>query len=102
MAIDHATYCAKVCGAKCCYLYKPDPIPCPCLASDCTCSIYEERFREGAPALMAVGHFQFQGRLRPFICGKIVEVIKAGLLPQDIEAQCCYAHPELLEMDYDL
>jgi hypothetical protein len=51
---------------------------------------------------MAVGHFQFQGRLHPFICGKIADVIKAGLLPQDIEAQCCYAHPELLEMDDDL
>lgn len=97
--MDHATYCAKVCGAKCCYLYKPHPIPCPCLASNATCSIYEDRFREGSPAAVQVGHFLFKGELRPFICGKIMDVIQAGLLPKEIEAQCCYAHPELLTRD---
>lgn len=99
MAIDHATYCAKVCGAKCCYLYKPHPIPCPRLSPDCTCSIYEDRFQEGAPAAVEVGQFLFQGRLQPFICGRIEDLINAKLLPKDIEAQCCYAHPKLLNIE---
>lgn len=99
MAMDHATYCAKICGAKCCYLYKPHPIPCPQLAPDCSCSIYKQRFRKGSPSVMAVGHFLFKGETHPFLCGKIMDVIAAGLLPKAIEDQCCYAHPELLKTD---
>ena len=98
--MDHATYCAKICGAKCCYLYKPHPIPCPRLAPDCSCSIYEERFRDGSPAVVTVGFFRLRGDLRPFACGKIEDTIKEGLLAQEIEAQCCYAHPELLKTDF--
>jgi hypothetical protein len=98
MAMDHATYCAKVCGAKCCYLYEPHPIPCPKLSPDCSCSIYAERFYDGSPAEVLVGHFYYHGALRPFACGKIKDVLKSGFLSEEIAAQCCYAHPELLDI----
>jgi len=37
------------------------------------------------------------GDVKPFTCGRIEKIIEKGLLPKEIEDQCCFAHPELLE-----
>lgn len=34
-----------------------------------------------------------------FLCGRIEQLIEAKALAPEIEAGCCYAHPELLERD---
>jgi hypothetical protein len=32
----------------------------------------------------------------PFYCGRIEDIIAAGVLHPEVAAKCCYAHPELL------
>jgi hypothetical protein len=36
---------------------------------------------------------------RPFVCGHIEDIIASNALPEHIRKVCCYAHPELLEVE---
>ena len=75
MPIEEAEYCQRMCGAKCCYLHREqERIPCPKLAADNSCSIYEERFHEEAPDILRVGHYEYKGKQRPFFCARILLV----------------------------
>lgn len=97
--MTHDEYCIDVCKAKCCSIYHgPEKVNCPKLI-DSRCSVYKERFKEGAEAKEIVGFVQIGGNIQPFICGRILDLISEKALPGWIEAQCCYAHPELLKGD---
>ena len=97
-------YCMEVCGGKCCTLYPvgEEPVRCPRQAADGSCSIYSIRY--SGPLVhedvVQVGQWKsVTGALKPFYCGHIEKVIAKGLLPKEIEDVCCYAHPELLEVE---
>lgn len=91
-------YCISVCKAKCCYWHDVKK-PCPRLTEDCKCSIYEQRFGPDSAHVEIVGWAEkYPGTVLPFICSRIEQLIKDKHLPDDVEAQCCYAHPELLEV----
>jgi hypothetical protein len=34
--------------------------------------------------------------MKPFYCGMIEYILKAGLMPEEMRAGCCYANPDLL------
>lgn len=103
-----ATYCQKVCKAKCCTLRLPDEgeIPCPNLKADSSCSVYQERYQGAGKdqPVMVVGYWQSRkyrdlsgsSAQRPFFCGRIVQMLKAGQVPPEVAKGCVYAHPELL------
>lgn len=109
--MDRDTYCIKVCGGKCCYLYTPwgeEPVRCPKLAEDNSCSVYHKRYGElGEERLVVVGSWRSKVRKDidgepisyPFYCGRIEEIVASGGMPKEIESQCCYAHPELLDIE---
>ena len=101
-------YCRSKCGGKCCYLHlngEGEPIPCPRLKSDNTCSVYKERYADGQPDLVVVGYWtskrlrELDGRpaQRPFVCGRVEQVHQRGGLPREIADRCAALHPELLE-----
>lgn len=106
--MDKDTYCIEVCGGKCCTLYPTgeEPVRCPKQAEDGSC--YNKRYSEPFvhQRLVVVG--QWKSKVRrdidgelitfPFYCGHIENIIAEGGLPEEIAKQCCYAHPELLEM----
>jgi hypothetical protein len=106
--VDADTYCIKVCGGKCCTLYPPneEPVRCPRLSADCSCSVYQKRYGEmGSLPLVVVGRWESKKNtdvdgvpvVYNFYCGRIEEIIASGAMPSEIMEQCCYAHPELLE-----
>jgi hypothetical protein len=109
--IDEATYCAKVCGAQCCYFtsLEEGSVKCPQLRDDNACGVYEKRYAEGMPDIVVVGRYQSKSVMdldkkyveRPFFCGRIANIIASNGLRKDIAAQCCIAHPELLN-DYEV
>lgn len=94
--ISEAEYCAKVCGARCCYV-RPQQVRCPNLTRCNSCAIYETRFAEGAPEEEVVGHLMFEGeRVAPIVCSRIKKLLATPDFPADIKAGCCIEHPELL------
>jgi hypothetical protein len=102
-------YCTGVCGAKCCVMNVPDEgvIPCPRLNDDKSCSVYQQRYAEGMPDLVVVGYFKSRryktidgdAATRPFWCGRIEQLYAAGQIPNEVAAQCCVIHPELLNQE---
>lgn len=86
-------YCSKVCGAKCCKAHEPIvwPLKCPKLTDDNLCSIYPQRIGFKFDALASDG-----GRGK-CVCSGPKTFVKT--LPPEVRAQCCFAHPELLEND---
>ena len=96
MAITQADYCAKVCKAKCCRIWKHGT-QCPHLQSDCKCSIYRERFAAEQPDQMSVAVIGVDGRLMKVLCERVEKLIERNALPEWIKKTCSYAHPELLE-----
>lgn len=84
-------YCSKVCGAKCCRAHDPiiSPSKCPMLTADNLCSIYERRLGFKFDGLRK------DGTLITCVCTKPKRFLKT--LAPDVLAQCCIAHPELLE-----
>jgi hypothetical protein len=102
-----AFYCRQVCKARCCTFISPEEgiVPCPNLTSKNECGVYQERYADGMPDLVQVGTYKsrtiknLQGEPadRSFFCGRIVNIIAANGLAPSVEAQCCIAHPELLE-----
>lgn len=105
--LTHFEYCTKVCGAKCCYLRTKEEgvVPCPNLKGDSSCSVYEKRYAEGTADLVVVGTYRskvvkdLEGNAaeRHFFCGRVPQLLEQGTIAPNIAAQCCYAHPELLE-----
>jgi hypothetical protein len=102
-----AFWCSQVCGGKCCLFHSPEEgtVPCPNLTPEKSCGVYEQRYADGMPDLVQVGTYKsrtiknLQGEPadRSFFCGRIVNIIAAKGLRPEVEAQCCVAHPELLE-----
>ncbi|TXH14213.1 MAG: hypothetical protein E6R03_09665 [Hyphomicrobiaceae bacterium] len=102
-----AFYCSRICKGRCCHFTSPEEgdVPCPNLTKDNLCGVYRKRYAEGMPDLVVVGHYRsrtvktLEGKAatRPFFCGRIEQIIAAGRMHPDIVAQCCIAHPELLE-----
>jgi hypothetical protein len=39
------------------------------------------------------------GAEKPFVCGHIENIIASNELPKEIRKVCCYAHPELLDLE---
>ena len=84
-------YCSKICGAKCCRAHDPiiSPSKCPMLTAENLCSIYEQRLGFKFDGLRK------DGTLITCVCTKPKRFLKT--LAPDVLAQCCIAHPELLE-----
>lgn len=106
--MEASEYCSKVCGAKCCYSKPPDEhdvVRCGRLGANNLCSVYDARYNADSPDVVIVGYYRSSkykdlagdAALRPFYCGRIADLIKNKLLHEDVIAQCCFAHPELLE-----
>lgn len=89
-------YCSKVCGAKCCKAHAPIiwPPQCPKLTPDNLCSIYEQRIGYTFDARADDGG---SGRC---VCSRPETFVKT--LPAEIRAECCFAHPELLEQPLEV
>lgn len=100
--MNQLEYCTKICGGKCCVLHLEDEgsIPCPRLNADKSCSVYKERYAEGAPDLVVVGYWKSRkyktldgdDAVRPFWCGHI----KKLPMSPELKEKCCVFHPELL------
>lgn len=86
-------YCSKICGAKCCRAHDPiiSPSKCPMLTAENLCSIYERRLGFKFDGLRK------DGTLITCVCTKPKRFLKT--LAPEVLAQCCIAHPELLEND---
>ncbi len=96
--MEASEYCAKICGAKCCYFRS---VPCPHLTEEKLCDIYAERFTKEQPDLVLVGLVHINERQTiEFKCGRIEQLLEKKHLPPEVEAQCCFAHPKLLQEDY--
>ena len=102
--MDRDTYCMEICGGKCCTLYPAgeEPVRCPRQSADGSCSIYS--IRNSSPfqeeKLVQVGEWKNRmGVVRPFVCGHIEDIIASNSLPEHIRKECCYAHPELLQVE---
>lgn len=76
---------------------------CPHCNDSNRCNIYAARFADDQPDSQLVGiaqqpsEFGADPELIYFNCTRIKKLIERGLLPKEIEAQCCIAHPELLD-----
>lgn len=100
--MDKGAYCVQVCGGRCCTLHAENNqrVKCPRQSQDGSCSIYNIRYSPplSEERLVKVGEWQdVTGAIRPFVCGRIDEIIAHKLLPEEIAQGCCYVHPELLE-----
>ena len=85
-------YCSTVCGSRCCRAYGPvvAPSACPRLDRDTgLCKIYPDRLG------FVFRAWTREGKVKKATCRKIEDALPD--LPEDIRAQCCYLHPELLE-----
>ena len=102
--MDRDTYCMKVCGGKCCTLYPvgEEPVRCPRQSADGSCSIYNIRYSSPLleEKLVQVGEWMNRlGVVRPFVCGHIENIIASNDLPEAVRKVCCYANPDLLEVE---
>jgi hypothetical protein len=92
-------YCVQVCGGKCC-THPVTKVRCPRQCADGSCGIYEHRYvRIGALKQEIVGFYEHDGKTLAFECGQILDLIAAKSLAPEVEAQCCYARPELLNQE---
>lgn len=90
--MNHGEYCVNVCGGKCCKLYDENRKvvwSCPNQKDNGACGIYDEwKDKETCgKEFVEIGNTPMT----------IMQAIEQKLLPDWIEEQCCYAHPELLE-----
>lgn len=80
-------------------------VPCPRLGIDNSCTAYQQRYAPGMPDLVVVGYWKSRKyktlvgdpAIRPFWCGRVEQLMAAGQFSEEIVAQCCVIHPELLE-----
>lgn len=89
-------------------LHLPDEgsVSCPHLTQEKTCGVYHERYKPGSDDLVVVGYWKsrryrdLSGKPvdRPFWCGRMAQLHKAGMIPSEIESGCAIIHPELLEV----
>jgi len=89
--MNYGEYCVNVCGGKCCKLWdenKKEVWRCPNQLPSGACAIFEEWKDKGT-----CGKYFAEIENTPMT---IQEVLEKKLLPQWIEDQCCYKHPELL------
>jgi hypothetical protein len=92
--VTDTEYCSKVCKAKCCKKHGPIVLPnrCPKLTTANLCSIYETRIGFEFAGVVR----RPNGQLEKVTCScQPAEVFLKQLSPE-VLAQCCVAHPELL------
>jgi hypothetical protein len=109
--MDAATYCIKVCGGKCCTLHTNwgESVRCPKQAEDGSCTVYNQRYAEPCASQKLVIVGQWVSKVKkdiegfkvvfPFYCGHVKDIAASGGLPKEVAEQCCYIHPELLNME---
>lgn len=93
--MTHDDYCINVCGGKCCKYAGSIESRCPNLGEDNRCQTYAQ-WRNGTcghKRLVQIGVDKHEVETMP-----IKEALKRGLVPDWIKEQCCYAHPELLDI----
>ncbi len=93
-------YCSQICQAKCCKAHEPIvwPPKCPKLTADNLCSIYPNRIGFKFEALAADKEALYGGfKKGTCVCSK--PEVFVSKLPPEVQDQCCFAHPELLEAD---
>ena len=101
-ANKYKEYCSKVCKAQCCFVFddEGDKIcQCPQLKEDNTCSIYKQRYTHAEPYSFSKV-LVHKGRLNVLNvnCGSVEkDILNKGVLPADVEAQCVYKNPKVLE-----
>jgi hypothetical protein len=95
--MSHKDYCSKVCKAKCCKAYDgfEDVQTCPKLTGQNLCGMYKERFEQHKPYsfFVILNNKGYEAK-----CGYIENMLSSPNFPYWIRKQCCYAHPELLEI----
>jgi hypothetical protein len=80
-------------------------VRCPNLTDEGSCGVYQERYKDGMPDLVMVGRYtsrkfvDLKGAFidRPFMCGRIEQLLQNPTFPEEIKRQCCYHDPSLLE-----
>lgn len=89
--MTEADYCSKVCEGKCCKAAWWLKKPCPLLTDENLCPIYETRlgYRWKAETV--------NGEQVHCVCSPLKHAAKH--MPEEVKAQCCVLHPELLESD---
>lgn len=92
-------YCMNVCGGKCCRIWGDvddndnmndtvEVLRCPKLDRDNKCTIHNQ---------WVDGFCNQPARVTRFETARIERILREKGLPQWVEDQCVYAHPELLE-----
>ena len=89
-------YCIDVCGAKCCMWWKEKTVThiCPHLGKDRKCRAYYRWKDNVCDETYTVLH---NNELYEIRTKSIMTMIEEKLIPDWVIAQCCYAHPHLLE-----
>ena len=96
-------YCINVCGGKCCTLHLGEHrIRCSEQLKDNSCGIYKERFEPGAPEKKLVSLYVIPDKqgcptVGQFWCWRIEALLVHNQLPEEVQENCCYVHPDLLE-----
>lgn len=78
-------------------MHQAHGVTCPHLTTEKTCAVYAERFAPDQPVVKAMSLYVIGDELHTLYCFRITALIEKGLLHPDVEARCCYAHPELLD-----
>lgn len=90
--MNHGEYCTTVCKGKCCKVFDENQKEiwrCPNQLDSGACAIYDEWKDTGTCGI-------YFPEIENILVN-INQAIERKLLDPRIEAQCCYAHPELLE-----
>lgn len=93
-------YCSEICEGKCCHVWKEKKkiAACPKLKEDKTCSIYRQRYLlDISFSFNYLDNSNGSFSCLTARCGSIHDLLKDPTFPSEIKAECCYAHPELLE-----
>lgn len=100
--VSSKDYCSVICGAKCCYVRHEGEIvePCPNLKEDKLCAIYKQRYEKKEPySFVSIKREGSKLIVLQTHCGHIIDLIHNKRLPKEVEDQCCYAHPDLLDSE---
>ena len=98
--LTHDEYCINVCKAQCCkYVKAPNGYAkthCSHLQDDNRCGIHSEWENNTCnhSYLVQIGKDTVWVQT-----ANVEKVIGKGVMPEWMEEQCCYAHPELLEIE---
>jgi hypothetical protein len=89
--MTHDEYCVNVCGGKCCTVWDENRKPvltCPNHGSDGRCKIFHEWKDKGTCNIQIPGTTSLP----------ILQLVEEPEFPEWLKGECCYVHPELLEI----